>query len=226
MVNDPENRDPELDAVEAKILRERDELLEKRARLMTMRAELLTELRQADRRLADCRATARFFGLNIEFPDHQSDEIDRLDQQRLERERAYRIAQRELEVRRAQIEEMRAREEKAQAELSSISVLQNTSKEPASTTPTAAGEGATKTIREVVIDRLTAAGESGAKAAVIREFYERSSGKPIHEKTVGMTLYRLQNDGIVRREGHVWFLVRPKAETGSPGAGAPGSIDS
>ena len=47
----------------------------------------------------------------------------------------------------------------------------------------------------------------------------------IHEKTVGMTLYRLLQDKLVRREGHTWFLVpQPIAETKNPGGETPGQI--
>jgi hypothetical protein len=77
----------------------------------------------------------------------------------------------------------------------------------------------------VIIERLAAAGAAGAKASSIREFYERASGKSIHEKTVGMTLYRLQGEGLVRREGHVWFSALPKAETENPGGDTPGPFN-
>jgi hypothetical protein len=225
MVNEPKNHDPALDAVEAKILRERDELLAKRAHLMEQRAALLTELRQADRRLADCRATARFFGLTIDFPEDEAEQIGRIDRQRVDRERALRMAERELEMRRSQIEEMKKRQAKVQSELVFLSPPPNQPKEPignlAVIPPVAA-----KTIREISLDRLVAAGGSGTKAAAIREFYERTYGKPIHEKTVGMTLYRLQNDGLVRRDGHTWFLAPPKAEMENPGGETPGPINS
>lgn len=79
-------------------------------------------------------------------------------------------------------------------------------------------------IKAIVLDRLKTAGDKGSKAAPIRIHIERVYGGEIHEKTVGMTLYRLAQNGIVRREGQTWFLVEPKeAETGNPGAETPGS---
>jgi hypothetical protein len=82
-----------------------------------------------------------------------------------------------------------------------------------------------QTLRDVILERLKVAGSEGSKAAPIGEFYERTFGRIIHEKTVGMTLYRLQKDGLVRHEGHTWFLAPPKAETGNPGADTPGPIN-
>lgn len=233
MVNEPENRDPELDAVEARILRERDELLAERSHLMQARQELLARQRQADRRLADCRATARFFGLKIDFPDEESEQIDRIERDRIQRERAIRIAERErmLEMR-ASLARHDLDVARAQKDLTLIN--QPPSASVSTAAPAIAGGAISaprmvslspKSLREVILDRIEAAGAAGSKAAAIREFYERTFGKTIHQKTVGMTLYRLQNDGLVRHEGHFWFLAPPKSETGNPGVSAPGPFD-
>jgi hypothetical protein len=74
-------------------------------------------------------------------------------------------------------------------------------------------------IKDIVLDRLKTAGPKGSKAAPIRDHIERVYGEKIHEKTVGMTLYRLAKDGLVRREGRTWFLAQ---QAGSPGAVTPG----
>jgi hypothetical protein len=81
-------------------------------------------------------------------------------------------------------------------------------------------------VREIALARLSAAGEAGLKAADIRKYIETTYSGPIHEKTAGMTLYRLLKDGLVRREGHTWFIVPPKAGTVNPGVAAPGSVES
>lgn len=78
------------------------------------------------------------------------------------------------------------------------------------------------TIREIALMRLREAGETGSKARAIREYIQATYGVECHEKTVGMTLYRLQQDRMVRRDGHIWFFVPPPAETGNPGVAAPG----
>jgi len=75
-------------------------------------------------------------------------------------------------------------------------------------------------IGEIILDRLKVAGSDGSKAAEIKRFILNTYEADIHEKTVGMTLYRLQKDGAVRRDGHVWFLASPEAE--NPGADTPG----
>jgi hypothetical protein len=82
------------------------------------------------------------------------------------------------------------------------------------------------TVREVALARLRLAGGAGAKASQIREYFERTFGEVVHEKTVGMTLYRLLKLNRVRRDGHTWFYVPPEGETKNPGVGAPGQIDS
>jgi hypothetical protein len=74
-------------------------------------------------------------------------------------------------------------------------------------------------IRDLVIERLEAAGAVGALASDIRKYIEALRGTELHEKTVGMTLYRLSRDGLARREGRTWFFV-PEAK--NPGSGVPG----
>ncbi|MFA6156139.1 hypothetical protein [Mesorhizobium sp.] len=79
------------------------------------------------------------------------------------------------------------------------------------------------TIREMVIAQLALAGDAGTKAADIRKFIEQTYKKTVHEKTVGMTLYRLSLDGLARRDGRTWFSDKPETETENPGVSAPGS---
>jgi hypothetical protein len=80
-------------------------------------------------------------------------------------------------------------------------------------------------IWKVVRNYLKEAGERGAKASEIRAFIQEKYARTVHEKTVGMTLYRLSKlkSPPVRREGHTWFFVPPPAETENPGGEAPGS---
>ena len=62
------------------------------------------------------------------------------------------------------------------------------------------------TIADIALDLLNKAGESGLKAAVIRDHIEKVLKRKIHEKSVGMTLYRLASAGDVSRSGHTWFI--------------------
>jgi hypothetical protein len=81
------------------------------------------------------------------------------------------------------------------------------------------------TIQEILIERLQEAGDRGSKAAPLRNYIHQTYNIEIHEKTVGMTLYRLLKKGIVRRDGHVWFFVPQKdAETKKPGDLPPGLL--
>jgi hypothetical protein len=84
-----------------------------------------------------------------------------------------------------------------------------------------AGEAdASKTVRDQVLALLNEAGSAGTTATALRKAIEASRDDPLHYKTVGMTLYRLSQDGLARREGRTWFAV---PETANPGARTPGS---
>lgn len=81
-------------------------------------------------------------------------------------------------------------------------------------------------IQDILLQRLQEAGETGSKAAPLRQYIEDTYTIEIHEKTVGMTLYRLLRKGLVRREGHIWFFVpQEDAETKNPGVRAPGLFE-
>jgi hypothetical protein len=72
-------------------------------------------------------------------------------------------------------------------------------------------------IRDLVLARLKAAGPDGTKVAPIKN-YIAGQGIEMHDKTVGMTLYRLSKEGFARRDGRMWLFVSPKEETETPGA--------
>jgi len=77
-------------------------------------------------------------------------------------------------------------------------------------------------LRVIVLEQLKSAGDRGAKAATIRDFIERTYGNVLHEKTVGMTLYRLLKENLARRDGHIWFAAQSATENGNPDVAAPG----
>jgi hypothetical protein len=81
------------------------------------------------------------------------------------------------------------------------------------------------TVREAALERLSSAGEDGTTAASIRDYIEEKRGEKLHYKTVGMTLYRLKEDGLARREGRTWFAVPQAAEKANPGGETPGPIN-
>lgn len=80
-------------------------------------------------------------------------------------------------------------------------------------------------IRELVLNELRVAFPDGLTAAAIRERVQAIRG-PLHDKTIGMTLYRLSLLNMSRRDGRTWFFVPPKAETENPGGDTPGLFKS
>lgn len=88
--------------------------------------------------------------------------------------------------------------------------------------------GKTPTVRDALLSRLAGLHPMGTKAASLRTFLEQTYAMKLHEKTVGMTLYRLSQEDPpkVRRQGHTWFFSPVPSETKNPGVGAPGSSNS
>jgi hypothetical protein len=64
-----------------------------------------------------------------------------------------------------------------------------------------------RSIRQIVLEQLKAAGAKGVKSGPLRPVIEKIVGHEVHEKTMGMTLYRLSKDGEARRDGLVWYCV-------------------
>jgi hypothetical protein len=74
---------------------------------------------------------------------------------------------------------------------------------------------ARKTIRDRLLDAAKAAHPGPVRSAALRAQLERE-GTRTHIKTVGMTLYRLLQDGALRRNGWDWFFV-PEDQRASAG---------
>ena len=66
---------------------------------------------------------------------------------------------------------------------------------------------ADRSIRDMVLEQLKLAGKRGMKATPLRGMIESLLGRRLHDKTIGMTLYRLSKDGSVRRDGIDWYFV-------------------
>ena len=69
-----------------------------------------------------------------------------------------------------------------------------------------------RTLRQIVLERLEAAGPQGSKAASIRAHAKDNFQRDFSIKAVGMTLNRLAKQGLARRDGHVWFAVQQGVE--------------
>jgi hypothetical protein len=62
-------------------------------------------------------------------------------------------------------------------------------------------------VKNFVLERLAAVGAVGIKTPVLRQEFKQLTGREVHEKTMGMTLYRLKTDGAAVRRGRVWFAA-------------------
>lgn len=230
--------------VARRIFARRDLLMKEQREVSAQQAKLAMRAREIDRELAECRAAARFFGLHSE-PPADDGEIAELQ----ERIRNYRLRVRvgqsrgddqEIEplfTRIAALErrlrDLMARKdlEAPQGALHIIHPQQVATQDvPTTLKPTTTVVKIPK-IRDIVLDQLQLAGDSGQKASSIQQYIEATYHVQLHGKTVGMTLYRLSAEKRVHRKGQVWFFgpqdgyalpVNPK----NPGAVTPGPVNS
>ena len=76
-------------------------------------------------------------------------------------------------------------------------------------------DGARSGFRDFALNLLKANSPHPLRANKLRLEAERQLGKRFHEKTAGMTLYRLSRTGAVRRDGWDWYYVTPSARENS-----------
>lgn len=69
------------------------------------------------------------------------------------------------------------------------------------------------TIRDFIIDALKRSYPQPYKAKELQDAYEQAYGDELHPKTVGMSLYRLSLDKLVKREGQKWFYSQYPTNT-------------
>ena len=62
-------------------------------------------------------------------------------------------------------------------------------------------------ISDAILAFLRGRNGVGTRAPELREHLKSDYGIETHEKTPGMTLYRLSKEGLVRREGRLWFAT-------------------
>jgi hypothetical protein len=201
-------------AIEA-IFAKKDALLGERASIREQRAALSARDREIDRELADCRAAARLFGAKLDLPP-DDDGVLTINPSstrylHIPSFQASEAAQRSLEFPKRSAAALDAQK----AALAAIQEALNIRDEEVRATM--------PRVRDIVLDRLQEAGAEGSKAAPIQAYIESTYATKIHDKTVGMTLYRLMKEGLVRRDGHTWFIA---PEAVNPGAATPGSDQS
>jgi len=83
-------------------------------------------------------------------------------------------------------------------------------------------------ISEMILEFLKVRGEEGARVGDIKEYIQNTYGIEMHDKTPGMTLFRLQKQDRVARHGRIWYFVpaAQNGEAGNPGATTPGPNNS
>ena len=224
------HHDPVQSLAVQRIVATRDSLVEEQKRVRQEQRRLSDLDRELERKLGDCFAAARFFGVDISLP--VDDEIIAEAQRRV---RGY-----EIRLRASETDEERNRTleflSRHRARLADLMTKKEAEERSAKdqvpvVQPVDPGEVVgTKAprVREVTLDRLQASGERGQRAADIRKFIEQAYPIKLHEKTVGMTLYRLSQENLVHRKGQVWFYGPQaeqtlSAEPEDPGAAAPGN---
>jgi hypothetical protein len=224
--------DSVLRAAEARILKTRDTLLSEQKHVREEQRRLAEVERGLERKLADCLAAARFFGIEVSLPvdDEAIAELQRrvrmfemrLRASETEEERA-RIFE-SLSGYRTRLSDLMARKE---AEAVAGAPVQNSMQLTVTPETSASASIKSPKVRDVTLDRLQAAGDRGQRASDIRGFIEQSYPVKLHDKTVGMTLYRLSQENLVHRKGQVWFYG-PQAKglqlggTENPGVASPG----
>jgi hypothetical protein len=160
---------------------------------------------EIDRELADCAAAARVFGHTLEIPENEADELSQF---------VYSNWRRMRQARDPFVHGHGETGGPLGAILIGASAPDTTKKRaPLADMPP---------VKDIVLNLVKEAGERGTKAANIRSYISSTYGRKLHAKTVGMTLYRLAKEGLVHRQGHIWFFGPEKSETKNPGVAAPG----
>jgi hypothetical protein len=223
------------EAAAAKIISRRDELFRARLELKSEQDRLAVREREIERELAECRAAAKFFGIDIEPPPD-----DRTLEMLKERAAHFRLRARESESRGRSEEAAHffAQAEKFERHMISggvvrVPLIRSSSRQgqPPSTIPMKSSPQASKPprIRDIVLDQLRSSATHGLKAAPIQRYIENTYAATLHGKTVGMTLYRLSQEKLVHRVGQTWFYgpaldESPPVESENPGVSPPGPL--
>ena len=81
-----------------------------------------------------------------------------------------------------------------------------------------------KSIKLSILELAAASHPNPVRASTLKAQMESIRGEKLHDKTIGMTLYRLSKEGLMKRIGWDWFYVPPKKNS-APEVGADNEID-
>ncbi|MDR3533149.1 MAG: hypothetical protein P4L90_21640 [Rhodopila sp.] len=226
------------EAAATRILAKRDQILAAQRRIKEEQLHLAARERELDRELAECRAAAKFFDINFDPPPDDGDLLEVKVQVEHFRSRAADMGRRGLAREAAtyssRAEHLLARLQ-AMGQTNPPEVAQPAPAIPAPSTPALvvatpaalSPDPKMPKVRDLVLDQLRVAEDRGQKASPIKRYIESTYSTQLHSKTVGMTLYRLSQEGLVHRRGQTWFYG-PQAgralsvSTEAPGVVAPG----
>lgn len=79
-------------------------------------------------------------------------------------------------------------------------------------------------IKDAILEYLQNVGDEGAGVREVRRHLADAYNINVHEKTPGMTLYRLLKEGLVTRSGRTWFAAPPQHELEGTNALSDASI--
>lgn len=100
-----------------------------------------------------------------------------------------------------------------QALANRVSAQSPTAPIPAPAEPEVIEPNRTQPIREIILEWARMAFPQPVRAAQLRRRLKERFSLEVHEKTVGMTLYRLSQRGSMKRQGFDWYYV-PESERG------------
>lgn len=218
-------------AAAERIFARRDLLLRERSSLRDQQLKISNRDREIERELAECQAASKFFGIVFDLLENDPEITELRDRIRTYRSRAedYRMRGNAAEamswLRRASDfeERLRAISDQKLAEMGQ----QSFAIAPPEAGPEAQLPAKQAKVKDIVLNRLREIAPNGDRSLPLRRYLEQVHSLHVHEKTVGMTLYRLSQEGLVHRQGQTWFYG-PQAEQSlpaeaeNPGAGTPG----
>jgi hypothetical protein len=237
-MNKPTKDDLVKEAAAERIFASRNALFAEQRALKVRQEELAAREREIDRELAECRAAARFFGLDFEPPgsDRELSEIQaKIHNLHMQlRDAALRNSRPEVNLFQARITHLQTKLKDLVVRREHDETQRSLTFSPSEAPPELApalipvkSKQKMPKVRDIALDRLREARDAGQKASAIQRYIENTYSIKIHDKTVGMTLYRLLKSRLVHRKGQTWFLGSSSVEHDldekeDPGTSVPG----
>jgi hypothetical protein len=223
------------EAAAQKITLRRHELLRERQEIKRAQTHWAIRERVNDREIAECEAAAKFFAVSFEdVPDEAAIAAleERVNQYKLRAQsNAHNSEMFEHYTKRVEVEQAKLRaliaKRDQMASQPRFALLPDPEAAPPPVKAPDLAAAKMPRIRDIVLEQLRVAMPDGQKVGPIKKYIETTYSTQLHEKTVGMTLYRLSKDNLVHRKGQIWFYAPqagqvPTADAENPGDDTPG----